>query len=93
MFSYPTNDRTITSVFGCPAIDGVELGRLLLLDDVPGNGESWFVAECLRRLRKAGLAGVVSFADPAPRFGKDGTVITPGHLGTVYQALNAVSEH
>ena len=45
VFTYPVNDRTITNVFDCPAIEGAELGRLVLLDDVPGNGESWFVAD------------------------------------------------
>jgi hypothetical protein len=90
VFSYPTNDRSITNVFGCNALDGVELGRLVLLDDVPGNGESWFVAECLRRLRRVGLAGVLSFSDPVPRKRIDGSIVTPGHVGTVYQALNAI---
>ncbi|MCL4499209.1 MAG: hypothetical protein M1335_03070, partial [Chloroflexi bacterium] len=90
VFTYPVNDRTITNVFGCPAIEGAELGRLVLLDEVPGNGESWFVAECLRRLRRIGLAGVVSFSDPVPRSTAAGEIVTPGHIGTVYQALNAV---
>lgn len=90
VFTYPVNDRTITNVFGCPVMEGVELGRLILLDDVPGNGESWFVGECLRRLRRTGLAGVVSFSDPIPRSSFTGVTVTPGHIGTVYQALNAV---
>ncbi len=89
VFTYPTNDRTISSIFGCDAIEGAELGRLILLDEVPGNGESWFVGECLRRLKREGLAGVVSFSDPVPRVASDGTLVTPGHIGTVYQALNA----
>ncbi len=45
VFSHPTNDRTVTDVFRCAANDGVELSRLVLLDDVPGNGESWFVGD------------------------------------------------
>lgn len=90
VFTYPVNDRTITNVFGCPAIEGVELGRLILLDDVPGNGESWFVGECLRRLRRTGLAGVVSFSDPVPRSTATGVMVSPGHIGTVCQALNGV---
>ena len=90
VFTYPTNDRTISNIFGCDAIEGAELGRLILLDEVPGNGESWFVGECLRRLKREGLAGIVSFSDPVPRLTCDGTLVTPGHIGTVYQALNAV---
>jgi hypothetical protein len=32
----------------------------------------------------------VSFSDPLPRHRRDGTVVMPGHVGTVYQALNFV---
>ena len=46
--------------------DAVELGRLVLLDEVPGNAESWFVARCFEQLRRE-FAGVVSFSDPEPR--------------------------
>jgi hypothetical protein len=90
VFAHPTNDSTITKLFGCPAIDGVELSRLVLLDEVPGNGESFFVGECLRRLKRIGLAGVVSFSDPLPRWTRDRHLIKPGHVGTVYQSLNSV---
>jgi hypothetical protein len=41
VFSHPVNDRSITNVFQIPIADGVELGRLVLLDEVPGNGESF----------------------------------------------------
>jgi hypothetical protein len=68
----------------------VELSRLILLDEVPGNGESFFVGECLRRLKRYGLAGVVTFSDPLPRRTSDGQVIKRGHVGTVYQSLNSV---
>ena len=30
------------------------------------------------------------FSDPLPRTRADGTVVMPGHLGTIYQAANAV---
>ena len=88
VFAYPTNDLTITSVFRCPAIDGVELSRLVLLGEVPANGESFFVAECFRKLKHLGLTGVVSFSDPVPRSTLDGHLVKPGHCGTVYQALS-----
>jgi len=61
----------------------------VLVDEVPADGESFFVAECFRRLKRLGLAGVVSFSDPVPRSTLDGRVIKPGHCGTVYQALSA----
>lgn len=86
VFSHPANNRTLDVFGGAPA---VELGRLVLLDAVAANGESWFVARCFATLRTAGIGGVVSFADPVPRSGADGSRVFPGHAGTVYQALNA----
>ncbi len=68
--------------------DAVELGRLVLLDEVPGNAESWFVARCFEQLRRE-FAGVVSFSDPEPRTDAAGVVTFVGHIGTVYQALGA----
>ena len=67
--------------------DAVELGRLVLLDEVPGNAESWFVARCFEQLRRE-FAGVVSFSDPEPRTDAAGVTFV-GHIGTVYQALGA----
>ncbi len=32
----------------------------------------------------------MSFSDPLPRHRRDGTVVMPGHVGTVYQSLNFV---
>jgi hypothetical protein len=89
VFSHPTNDKVLTNVFGGTARESVELGRFVLLDAVPYNGESWFFAQCLRVLRKTGLRGVVSFSDPVPRRTVDGCVVCPGHVGTIYQAGNA----
>lgn len=34
------NGRSLTNVFGAKAVESVELGRFVLLDDVPGNGET-----------------------------------------------------
>lgn len=70
--------------------DAAVLGRLVLLDDVASNAESWFVARALDVLRREGWSGVVTFADPVPRTAVDGTVVMPGHHGNVYQALGAV---
>lgn len=89
MFSHPASNLVLTNVFPGSATDSTELGRLVLLDEVPGNGESWFVARCLRLLKAEGIRGVVSFSDPVPRTAVDGRVIMPGHVGTVYQALSA----
>jgi len=67
-----------------------ELGRLVLLDDVPANGESWFLARAFELARGDGFAAIVSHSDPEPRRTAGGEVIFAGHIGTVYQATNAV---
>lgn len=66
----------------------VSLGRLVLLDEVPGNGESWFITRCFEILRERGIAGVESSSDPTPRSTLDGKIIHRGHVGCVYQATN-----
>jgi hypothetical protein len=88
VYSHPTNDRVLTSVFDCPPRNAVELGRFVLLDDVPGNGESWFLARTFELLRKVNIRGVVSFSDPVPRRSATGHIVMPGHVGTIYQAAN-----
>src|SRR5260370_22077353 len=89
VFSHPCNDRALTNVFRCPAPEAVELGRFVLVDSVPGNGETWFLSRCFQLLRREGLAGVISFSDPLPRRGIGGELVHPGHVGTVYQHFNA----
>ena len=71
-------------------VDAMELGRLVLDDAVAANAESWFVARCFELLHPEGLAGAVSFSDPEPRVDASGERVFVGHIGTVYQALNAV---
>jgi len=88
VFSHPCNDAVLTNVFHCSAIDAVELGRFVLLDNVPANGETWFLARCFEQLKREDLVGVVSFSDPVPRRTREGTIVHPGHIGTIYQAFN-----
>jgi hypothetical protein len=52
----------------------IELNRLWVHDDMPGNTESWFVSRCLASLPPY---IVVSYADTAR-----------GHAGYIYRALN-----
>lgn len=91
VFSHPASDAVLTNVFAGPALASVELGRFVLLDDVEGNGETWFLARCFELLRARGYRGVVSFSDPEPRYDlvRDRQVFA-GHIGTIYQAHNAV---
>ncbi len=91
VFSVPMSNAVVPKWM--PGLDGdagVELGRLVLLDDVEGNGESWFLARAFRLLRGElpGVRGVVSFSDPMQRKTEAGHLVMPGHVGTVYQALN-----
>lgn len=91
VFSHPCSDKVLTNVFPMvPARQSVELGRFVLLDSVAGNGETWFLGRCFEQLRAVGLFGVVSFSDPVARSAADGGTVFPGHLGTIYQAHNAV---
>lgn len=89
VFSHPVNNKVLTNVFGGEARESVELGRFVLLDKVPANGETWFLARCRRALKRLGLRGIVSFSDPIARETSDGVRVFPGHIGTIYQASNA----
>lgn len=91
VFSVPMHPAVLApfAVEGRPTVDAVELGRLVLDDDVLGNAESYFVARCFELLRRAGVGGVVSFSDPQPRARADGGLVFAGHIGSCYAALNA----
>src|SRR5262249_10304227 len=52
--------------------------------------ESWFLSQMCRLAAAARVRGLVMFSDPLPRTRADGTVIMPGHVGTIYQAANSV---
>lgn len=90
VFSHPCNDLVLTNIFGHTATDAVELGRFVLLDSVPSNGESWFLARCFEYLRRSSLIGVTTFSDPVPRRTSDGVEVHPGHIGIIFQASNGV---
>lgn len=80
VFAVPATDAVITrhTGFTDPA-KGCVLARLILLDRVPQNGESFFCARAFRLLRQArpAIEAVVSYSDP--EF---------GHTGRVYAALS-----
>ncbi len=61
----------------------------MLLDAVPANGESWFLARCFEAIRAEGIAGTVAFSDPTKRCDVSGALVFRGHIGTIYQATNA----
>lgn len=91
-FSVPMNNRAIPVHTGLAnPLAGAELGRLVILDDVAGNGETWFLARAFRALRreKPAVEAVLSYADPVPRLSAAGDLVKPGHVGMIYQAMSA----
>lgn len=91
VLSVPVRAAVLTSVFPslAPYTESLELGRFVLLDQVPANAESWFLGQLFDQAERDGLRGVVSFSDPVSRSCASGTVVFPGHVGTIYQATNA----
>lgn len=90
VLSGPVQTKVLTNAFPTltPFTQAVELGRFVLVDDIPANGESWFLARCFEHAADLGVRGVVSFSDPLPRI-VDGRTVMPGHVGLIYQASNA----
>lgn len=90
VFSQPMNEATVPKWTGLPSREGIELGRFVLLDDVPANGETWFLARAFKVLAgELPVRVVVSFSDPVARSDAKGRCTMPGHVGTIYQASNA----
>ena len=80
VFAVPATNAVITRHTGfTDARRGTVLARLILLDSVPQNGESFFCARAFRHLRRErpAIEAVVSFSDPEA-----------GHIGRVYAALS-----
>lgn len=92
VLSVPARAAVLTNVFPDPVpfYETLELGRFVLADRVPGNGESWFLARVFREALREGVRGVVSFADPVARRDAAGTIYFPGHVGWCYQGSNAL---
>lgn len=81
-FATPGSEAVCSSVFGPERKRSVtELHRLVLLDEVPKNAESFFISRALKLLKidRPYYKAVLSFADS-----------TQGHMGTIYQATNAL---
>ena len=90
VFSHPVNDASVPKNAGlAQPRTACDLGRLVLLDDVGGNGESWFLSRALRILRqeKSEIVSVISYADPVRRRDADGHIFLPGHVGSLYAVM------
>lgn len=91
-FSVPMNNAAIPLHTGLKDhLAAADLGRLVLLDDVAANGESWFVRRAFKLLRqeKPQIEAIIAYSDPVRRISETGEVIMPGHCGMIYQALSA----
>lgn len=92
IFSIPINNSIVQRYTGLSAAEGTELGRFVLLDEVPYNAESYFLAGAFKALKKlrSNVSAVVAYSDPMPRATSAGEIILPGHIGIAYQASNAL---
>jgi hypothetical protein len=87
----PASRGVLTNVFPDlePYRESLDFNRLVLLDKIPANAETWFCARAFRMAAAAGVRGLVTFADPVPRWrtiGPRPELIKPGHVGCIYQA-------
>lgn len=91
VFGIPVQTKLLTGTFPelQPFTESLELSRFVLDDVCPGNSESWMLARCFDYLVLEGVRGVVSCSDPVPRV-VNGERLFAGHIGTIYQATNAV---
>jgi hypothetical protein len=84
----PMHPAVLTKPF--PTLDAdtaADLSRLVLLDDVPSNAESFVLGRLFRLAAEHGLRGLVAFSDPLPRI-MAGAVLLPGHIGHVYRVTS-----
>jgi len=90
VFSQPVSQQVISRYADIDPNEGVELGRFVLLDSCKYNAETWFLSRAQKLLKKhKGTRFCLSYSDPIPRHDDEGNLIKPGHIGQIYQALNA----
>lgn len=81
----PMHPRVLTKPFPTLGADtAAELSRLVLLDEVDSNAESFVLGRLFRLSAEHGLKGLVAFSDPQPRVAA-GTALLGGHIGHVYR--------
>lgn len=65
-FSVPMTNHAIPAYSGLPAAQGVELGRLVILDECEANAESYFLSRAFHILRDGYRRLALSFPTPIP---------------------------
>lgn len=90
-FGPGTSQAQVPRWTGCAPDEGLVLNRLVLLDEVPFNAETWTIARAFRVLRaeRPAVRVVLSYSDPIPRRDEAGVLTMPGHVGAAYQAKGA----
>lgn len=91
-FAHPINDASVPKSAGLPNPRAAcDLGRLALLDDLGGNGETFLVSRAFKLLRQAKpeIISVISYADPIRRVDATGHVFLPGHVGQLYAVMGS----
>lgn len=91
-FAPASNINSVSRWSGLDFAAGAELARFVLLDEVAGNGESWFLTRALAafKLVRPAIKVVLSYSDPVPRTRLDGSLVFPGHYGCIYASVNAL---
>lgn len=92
VFSVPVQEAAVPAwLDGLSPRAGIEIGRLVLKDSVPANGETFMLGRAFRHLRAQlpNIDGVLSYCDPVERTDASGNVVKRGHVGTIYKAHNA----
>ena len=81
------SQKVLTNIFTCDPLESIELGRFVLLDNVPSNAESWFFARCRELLKREGIRGIVAFSDDTPRTLDNNRPIFWGHIGKLLSSF------
>ena len=89
-YTVPNNENVIPHWLNMDKTEGIDLGRFVLHETVPANGETWFLSQSFKLLEQElpELKAVMATSDPIVRFNAHGDVVMPGHVGTIYQAHN-----
>ena len=90
-FGTGASQASVPKWSGLASEHGLHLNRLVLLDEVEFNAETFFLARAFAALRaeRPAVRVVLSYSDPVPRRDEAGRLTMPGHVGACYQAKGA----